>query len=59
VRAPLVMVVGGMEWIEELDWKAYAIAFRAHALGHAGQIRVILAELGEKKEEQPEENSRS
>jgi len=58
-RAPLVMVINGMEWIEELDWKAYAIAFRAHALGHAGQIRAILAELGEKKEERPEENSRS
>jgi hypothetical protein len=58
-RAPLVMVINGLEWIEELDWKAYAIAFRAHALGHAGQIRDILAELGEKKEERPEENSRS
>ncbi len=58
-RAPVVMVINGMEWIEELDWKAYAMAFRAHALGHAGQIRAILAELGEKKEEQPEENSRS
>jgi hypothetical protein len=58
-RAPLVMVINGMEWIEELDWKAYAMAFRAHALGHAGQIRAILTELGEKKEEQPEENSRS
>jgi hypothetical protein len=64
-RAPLVMVVDGREWIEDLDWKAYAIAFRAHALGHAGQIRAILAELSseevarEKKEEQPEENSRS
>lgn len=59
VRAPLVMVIDGLEWIEELDWKAYAMAFRAHALGHAGQIRAILAELGEKKEERPEENSRS
>jgi hypothetical protein len=64
-RAPLVMVINGMEWIEELDWKAYVMAFRAHALGHAGQIRAILAELssaevaGEKKEERPEENSRS
>jgi hypothetical protein len=44
-RAPLVMVINGMEWIEELDWKAYAMAFRAHALGHAGQIRGILEEL--------------
>jgi hypothetical protein len=63
-RAPLVMVIDGMEWIEELDWKAYAMAFRAHALGHTGQIRAILADLsardgGEKKEERPEENSRS
>lgn len=64
-RAPLVMVIDGIEWIEDLDWKAYAMAFRAHALGHAGQIRAILAELssgeveGEKKEERPEENSRS
>jgi hypothetical protein len=62
-RAPLVMVIDGIEWIEELDWKAYAMAFRAHALGHAGQIRAVLAEfleeLGQKKEERPEENSRS
>jgi len=59
-RAPLVMVIDGMEWIEELDWKAYAMAFRAHALGHARQIRAVLEELGgEKKEERPEENSRS
>lgn len=65
IRAPLVMVINGLEWIEELDWKAYAMAFRAHALGHASQIRAILAELSsgeverEKKEERPEENSRS
>jgi len=58
-RAPVVMVINGMEWIEELDWKAHAMAFRAHSLGHAGQIRAILEELGEKKEERPEENSRS
>ena len=61
-RAPLVMVINGMEWLEDLDWKAYAMAFRAHALGHVKQIRDILAELssgGEKKEERPEENSRS
>src|SRR5688572_2006026 len=59
-RSPVVMVINGMEWIEELDWKAFAMAFRAHALGHVGQIRAVLAELGgEKKEEQPEEISRS
>src|SRR5687768_3307887 len=59
-RAPVVMVINGMEWIEELDWKAHAMAFRAHSLGHATQIRAVLAELGGgKKEERPEENSRS
>lgn len=64
-RAPVVMVINDLHWIEELDWKAYAMAFRAHALGHAAQIRAILAELSsgeverEKKEERPEENSRS
>lgn len=51
VRAPLVMVIEGREWIEELDWKAYAMAFRAHALGHAGQIRAILAELSSEEVE--------
>ena len=44
-RAPLVMVIQGREWIEELDWKAYAVAFRAHALGHAKQIRDVLEEI--------------
>ncbi|HEX5717902.1 MAG TPA: DinB family protein [Thermoanaerobaculia bacterium] len=44
-RAPVVMVINGMEWIEELDWKAHAMAFRAHAMGHAKQIRDILEEL--------------
>ena len=64
-RAPVIMVINEAHWIEELDWKAYAMAFRAHALGHAAQIRAILAELSsgeveiEKKEERPEENSRS
>lgn len=53
-RAPVVMVIDGREWIEELDWKAYAIAFRAHALGHVAQIRAVLAELsaGEVGEEE-------
>lgn len=44
-KAPLVMVIDGREWIEDLDWKAYAMAFRAHALGHANQIRKVLEEL--------------
>jgi hypothetical protein len=61
-RAPVVLVISGIEWIEDLDWKAYAMGIRAHALGHVTQIRAILADLslgGEKKEERPEEISRS
>jgi hypothetical protein len=51
-RAPLIMVVnvpgsgGGLvpdHWIEELDWKAYAAAWRPHVLDHLGQAKKILA----------------
>jgi hypothetical protein len=51
-RAPLVMVVNvpGPEgrltpahWIEELDWKAYAIVWRLHVLDHLGQAKKVLA----------------
>lgn len=47
-RAPLVMVVNAREpdgrtvpiqWIEALDWKAYAIVFRLHTLDHLNQIK--------------------
>jgi hypothetical protein len=50
-RAPLVMVINIAEadgreaplhWIEELDWKAYAIIFRMHELDHLNQIRKTL-----------------
>lgn len=50
-RAPLIMVVnvptpaGGvepLEWIEELDWKAYAIIWRLHVLDHLNQARHAL-----------------
>lgn len=50
-RAPVVMVInvkdadGGerpLHWIEELDWKAYAIVFRLHVLDHLGQARKTL-----------------
>lgn len=53
VRAPLVMVVnvplpgGGVEpvhWVEELDWKAYAIvSWRLHAIDHLNQAKKVLA----------------
>lgn len=55
VRAPVAMVikvrgedgeVRPVQWQEELDWKAYAMAFRAHALEHIAQIRKTLEETG-------------
>ncbi len=51
-RAPLVMVVnvedeagrtGPLAWVEELDWKAYAIVLRLHALDHLQQAKKVLA----------------
>lgn len=51
-RAPLVMVVdvpgpdGRLmpeHWIEELDWKAYAVVWRLHVLDHLKQAKKILA----------------
>jgi DinB superfamily len=55
-RAPLVMVInaagpdGGpgapLHWIEELDWKAYAItAFRLHEIDHLNQSKRVLQAL--------------
>ena len=50
-RAPVVMVINVKEtdgnerplhWIEDLDWKAYAIVFRLHVLDHLGQARKVL-----------------
>ena len=50
-RAPLVMVINAREadgreaplhWIEELDWKAYAVIFRLHELDHLNQAKKTL-----------------
>lgn len=50
-RAPVVMVVKvreddgpprPREWIEELDWKAFALAVGVHTREHADQVRRIL-----------------
>lgn len=51
-RAPLVMVINvkepdgreaPLQWIEELDWKAYAVtAFRLHELDHLNQAKKTL-----------------
>ena len=49
--APVVMVINVKEpdgrerplhWIEELDWKAYAIVFRLHVLDHLNQAKNVL-----------------
>jgi hypothetical protein len=54
-RVELVMVVNvtgddgtvrPLHWIEELDWKAYAMAsWRLHAIDHMKQVRKVLAAL--------------
>jgi hypothetical protein len=50
-RAPVVMVINAKEadgrevplhWIEELDWKAYAVIFRLHELDHLSQAKKTL-----------------
>jgi len=54
-RAPVVMVInikegdGGdapLHWVEELDWKAYAIIFRLHELDHLNQAKKTLKAAG-------------
>jgi hypothetical protein len=51
-RAPLVMVVNVPEasgrprplhWVEELDWKAYAITWRLHTIDHLHQAKRVRA----------------
>ncbi|MGH7279536.1 MAG: DinB family protein, partial [Candidatus Rokuibacteriota bacterium] len=53
-RAEVVMVInvagegGGpvtVEWVEELDWKAYAIVLRLHAIDHMNQAKKVLTAL--------------
>jgi hypothetical protein len=55
-RAPIVMVVNvpgpdgtvrPLHWVEDLDWKAYAIVWRLHAIDHLKQLKKVLA-AGEK-----------
>ena len=54
-RAPLVMVVNvkdaagrtaPLHWVEDLDWKAYALVWRLHVVDHLGQTRKVLAAMG-------------
>ena len=54
-RAPVVLVVNHrnpdgspappLQWVEDLDWKAYAIVWRLHAVDHLNQARKVLAAL--------------
>jgi hypothetical protein len=34
-----------LHWIEDLDWKAYAITWRLHVLDHLKQARKVQAAL--------------
>lgn len=54
-RARVVMVVKvrgedgevrPVQWVEELDWKAYVLGIRVHAMEHMGQIQKVLQEIG-------------
>jgi len=56
VRAPLVMVVSvpredgstePLHWVEELDWRAYAIVWRLHVLDHLKQVKKVLTATAE------------
>lgn len=56
VRAPVLLVVKtlaengaprSLEWIEELDWKAYVEAFRLHTVQHLEQMKRALAASAE------------
>jgi hypothetical protein len=53
-RAPIVMVVNvpdesgrvvPLHWVEDLDWKAYAIVWRIHVIDHLKQAKKMLAAL--------------
>jgi DinB superfamily len=53
-RAPIVMVVNvpdesgkivPLHWIEDLDWKAYAIVWRLHVIDHLKQAKKVHAAL--------------
>jgi len=54
-RAPIVMVVNvpdesgnvvPLHWVEDLDWKAYAIVWRLHVIDHLKQAKKVHAALG-------------
>ena len=34
-----------LHWVEDLDWKAYAIVWRLHVIDHLKQAKKVLAAL--------------
>jgi hypothetical protein len=55
VRAAVVVVMNAdtsdgstvpLTWEDEIDWKAYAVFLRLHAIDHLNQARKVLAALG-------------
>jgi hypothetical protein len=53
-RGPIVMVVNvpgpdgvavPLHWVEDLDWKAYAITWRLHVIDHLKQAKKVHAAL--------------
>lgn len=55
-RAPVIMVItakkpdgseGPIHWVEELDWKAYAVVFRLHEVDHLTQAKRAVGSLRE------------
>ena len=59
VKAPFVMVVKGqgpdgpevIEWVDALDWKAYAQALRIHTHEHGAQVERTVAALSAEPQE--------
>lgn len=56
VRAPVTLVIkvgepgekqDSLEWVEELDWKAFAQTLRVHTIEHRSQIERTLRELSD------------
>ena len=35
-----------LHWVEDLDWKAYALVWRLHVVDHLNQARKVLAAMG-------------
>jgi hypothetical protein len=55
VRAPVIVVINAeatngatvaLSWEDEIDWKAYAVFLRLHAIDHLNQARKVVAALG-------------